>query len=144
MKDATTMKGRVRLVLTKADGTVIEDEFDNLVVTAGKNHAAARMSDTPPTAMSHLAVGTGATAPAAGDTALQTELYREVCASINVASNTIQFATTLAPGEATGSLTEAGIFNAGSGGTMLSRVTFTAKNKDAGDTLGITWTITFS
>jgi hypothetical protein len=91
--------------------------------------------------MSALAVGTGATAPAAGDTALQTELFRETC-TVTPSTNTVQYQTTLAAGEGTGALTEAGIFNQNTlGGTMLSRVTFAVKNKAAGDAMTITWTL---
>ena len=41
-------------------------------------------------------------------------------------------------------ITEAGVFNAASTGTMYSRATFTAINKGASDTLQITWTYTLT
>jgi len=49
---------------------------------------------------------------------------------------------TFGAGVGTGAVTEAGIFNASSAGTMLCRTTFSVINKAAADTLGITWTVT--
>jgi hypothetical protein len=50
-----------------------------------------------------------------------------------------------AAGDATNAaITEAGVFNAASAGTMYSRATFTAINKGAADTLQITWTYTLT
>lgn len=141
--DYLKASGRVEIVVIRADGTEEREEFDNLIVTAGKSHIAGRVSSAPPTGMGYIAIGTGATAPAAGDTTLQTELDRNSATAI-ANSNAVQFSSTWAPGDGTGALTEAGIFNAASAGTMLSRVTFPVKNKDAGDTFIINWTITFS
>ena len=46
--------------------------------------------------------------------------------------------------DATGAVTEAGIFNAASGGTMLCRTVFSVVNKGADDSLSVTWTITLT
>jgi len=139
------MKGRVTLHLLREDGSEYHDEIDNLVVTAGKNVIADRMKGTPAkAAMSHAAVGTGATAPAAGDTTLGTEVggSRTALTSTNVAGAVITYAASLGPGVGTGALTEAGLFNASSAGDMLARTTFSVINKAAGDTLSITWNVT--
>ena len=58
-----------------------------------------------------------------------------------VAESTGSLADALA---GTGAVTEAGIFNAGSGGTMLCRTTFPAVNKASGDSIAITWVVTVS
>ena len=47
-------------------------------------------------------------------------------------------------GEGTGALTEAGVFNAASSGTMLCRTEFAVVNKGAADSMTITWTVTVS
>lgn len=141
-EDCIVAKGKVRFELTKPDGSKVIEEHDNLIVTVGKNHIASRLGSTA-TAMGWIAVGSGTNAPAAGDTALQTEITRKAC-SVNVSTNTVQFSVTLNPGEGTGAISEAGILNAASVGTLLSRVTFAVKNKEAADSLGITWTITIS
>jgi len=134
----------VHIVLRDQDGN-IKDQRDihNLVVTSGKNHIADQLKLTPAqAAMSHMAVGTGALAAAAADTALGTELDRNALSSRTAATNVVTYVGDWAAGDATGALTEAGIFNAATVGTMLARTTFTVVNKGALDTLQITWTLT--
>jgi hypothetical protein len=94
--------------------------------------------------MTHMAVGTGTTAAAAGDTALGSESHREALDSTTVTSNAIAYVSSFEAGEGTGALTEAGIFNAASAGTMLCRTVFDVVNKGANDTMSITWTITIT
>ena len=143
--DSIKMKGRLNIVLTGPDGEVKEQhEVDNLVVTVGKNFIASRMKDATATAMSHMEVGTGTTAAAVGDTALQTAVAssRVTLTSTTVTTNSVAYVATFPAGTGTGALTEAGIFNASSSGTMLCRTVFSVINKGAADTLGITWTVT--
>lgn len=119
-------------------------EVANLVVTTGKAHIADALSSSPGQgAMSHMAVGTGTGAPAAGDTTLGTEIDRNALTSRTDATNVVTYVGSWAAGDATNSaITEAGIFNASSSGTMLARAKFTAIDKGASDTLTITWTVT--
>jgi hypothetical protein len=143
--DSIKMKGRLNIVLTGPDGEVKEQhEVDNLVVTVGKNFIASRMKDTTDTAMSHMEVGTGSTAAAVGDTALGAAVAssRVSLTSTTVSTNSVAYVATFPAGTGTGALTEAGIFNASSSGTMLCRTVFSVINKGAADTLGITWTVT--
>jgi hypothetical protein len=129
--------------LTIAVNDVVVQETNNLVVTAGKNWVADRMNDVN-TVMTHMALGTGTTAAAAGDTTLVTELDRNALTSTTVLNNTIAYAATWAAGDGTGAITEAGIFDASSAGDMLARTVFSVVNKGAADSITITWTITIS
>jgi hypothetical protein len=122
---------------------VVVAEVENLVVTAGKNWVADRMNDAN-TVMTHMALGTGTTAAAAGNTTLVTELDRNALTSTTVSTNTIAYAATWAAGDGTGAITEAGIFDAASSGDMLARTVFSVVNKAASDSITITWTITIS
>jgi flavin-dependent dehydrogenase len=61
-------------------------------------------------------------------------------ANVGVVTHT----STFEAGDATGAITEAGIFNAASGGQMLARTVFPAVNKSSTDTLAITWVVTIS
>jgi hypothetical protein len=145
INDTITMKGRLNIVLTGPDGEVKETrEVDNLVVTVGKNYIASRMKDTTATAMTHMEVGTSTQAAAVGDTALISAVSgsRVSLASTTVTNNAVAYAATFPAGTGTGALTEAGIFNASSSGTLLCRTVFSVINKGAADTLGITWTVT--
>ena len=130
--------------LTIAVNNEIVQETKNLVVTAGKNFVASRMKDTTKAAMTHMAVGTGTTAAAAANTTLVSETDRNALTSTTVTNNAIAYVATWAAGDATAALTEAGIFNASSGGDMLCRTVFSVVNKGASDSMTITWTVTVS
>lgn len=137
-----TLTGALKIVLTGENGEVKQEvEVKNLVVTTGKNFIASRMKDAVATVMSHMAIGSGTTAAAAGDTALGTELGRVALASTTVTDNNVAYVATFPAGTGTGAVTEAGLLNAGTGGTLLCRTVFPVINKGAADTLGITWTV---
>lgn len=143
--DSIKMKGKLNIVLTGPDGEVKEQrEVDNLVVTVGKNFIASRMKDATATAMSHMEVGTSTQAAAVGDTALIAAVAssRVALTSTTVTTNSVAYVASFPAGTGTGALTEAGIFNASSAGTLLCRTVFSVINKGAADTLGITWTVT--
>jgi len=146
--DAIKMTGNLKLVLTDENGNIKqEEEVKNLVVTVGKNFIASSMAKTTtnsPAAMTHMEVGTGTTAAAVGDTALETAVAssRVTLTSTTVTTNNVAYVASFPAGTGTGALTEAGIFNASSSGTMLCRTVFSVINKGAADTLGITWTVT--
>jgi hypothetical protein len=145
IEDGLKITGHVRLELFGPDGALkTTQETNNLVVTAGKNHIADQLSASPgQAAMSHMAIGTGSTAAAAGDTALGTEIDRNALTSRTDATNVVTYVGTWAAGDGTNAaLREAGIFNAASTGTMLARVVYSNIDKQAGDTLTITWTVT--
>jgi hypothetical protein len=116
----------------------------NLVVTVGKNYIASRMVGTASTVMSHMAIGTGTGTPIAGDSALGTEAGRVSLTAFTASTNTVTATATFAAGTGTGAITEAGILNASSGGTLMCRTTFPVVNKAAGDSIAITWVVTVS
>ena len=69
---------------------------------------------------------------------------RKALTSTTVTSNAVAYVASFAAGEGTGAITEAGILNAGSGGTLLCRTVFSVVNKAASDSMTITWTVTIS
>ena len=144
--DELIVKGSVNVVIHDESGKQKENfTIPNLVVTTGLAYIASRMKDATATAMTHMAVGTGSTAAAAGNTALETQLGSRVAlTSTTVTSTSIAYVASFGAGVATGALTEAGIFNASTSGTMLCRTVFAVINKGASDTMTITWTITIS
>ena len=137
--------GRLKIDVFNPDGTLKESrEIDNLVVTVGKTFIASRMVGTSATVMSHMAVGTDSTAPAAGNTTLGAEVARVALTSGTSSGAVATFVATFGAGTGTGALTEAGILNASSLGTLLCRTTFAVVNKGASDAMTITWTVTIS
>ena len=140
INDQLQLKGHLQIHL---NDELVQD-IDNLVVTAGKNLVASRLVGTSSDVMSHMAIGSGTTAAAAGNTALGTELGRVSLTSGSASSAVVTYVATFAAGTGTGAVTEAGLLNASSGGTMLCRTVFSVVNKGANDSMTVTWTVTVS
>jgi hypothetical protein len=138
--DDLKLKGRLAIAI---NGETVS-EVDNIVVTTGKGYVASRMKDATATAMSHMGIGTGSTPAVAGDTALGSQSVRSALTSTTVNTNEVTYVATFSAGSGTGAITEAGIFNASSSGTMLCRTVFSVVNKGASDSMTITWTVTVS
>lgn len=141
-----TIRGDLDVLLRDAStGEVkLKKTLPNLVVTTGKELLASRLASATDNVVGYMAVGSGNTAPAVTDTTLVAEISR---VAISVAGgtptgNTVLYTATFPAGVGTGSLQEAGLFNAVSGGSMLSRTTYAVINKGASDELIINWTIT--
>jgi hypothetical protein len=143
------LSGQLNIVLKDKAGNIKDHrEVKNLVVNSGLAYIASRMTGTSKSVMSHMALGSGTTAPAAGQTDLVSILgSREALDSTTidgVNDEKVVYVSSFEAGDATGAVTEAGIFNAASGGDMLCRTTFSVVNKAADDTMSVTWTITLS
>lgn len=144
--DSIKAIGDVTLILRDIEGNIKEERYiPNLVVTVGRGYIAARMATTP-AIMSHMGVGSSATAPAAGHTAVLSPLGSRAAldTSAVVSGNVVTYKSTFVPGNGTGAITEAGIFNAATGGTMLARTTFAVVNKSEDDSLTVIWNITIN
>jgi hypothetical protein len=141
-------KGWVTVTKTNELGQITEQfEVPNLVVTTGKIYIAGKMIATDsnvPVAMSHMAIGTGTASPIAEDTTLGTQTGRVLLSGNLQENNAITYTATFPAGTGTGAITEAGIFNASTGGSMLCRTVFPVVTKQAGDTIAITWKVTVS
>lgn len=147
MEMAFKAKGVMTAILRDKDGNEKLTEKQNLVVTSGINFIcdALAKASSRPGVLSHIAVGTGVAAAAAGDTALGTEIGRGAATYAHTSGvSSFTMAVTFAAGTATGNITEAGLLNASSGGTLFNRVVFSAIPKESTDTLDITFTITFT
>lgn len=151
MEESIKLTGQVRVMLFDKDGKLKQEHTDhNLIVTTGKSALTAWLiaaSQSTPF-MPYIAVGTNATAPVVGNTALGAEITgvgnsRALGALIS-SLNTWTNQATFAPGNCTATITEAGLFSASSAGTMFARQTFTPYIKTITDTLIIIWTITLS
>jgi hypothetical protein len=142
-QDGIALTGKLTISLNDE----IVQETNNLVVTAGKEWVAARMKNTS-TVMTHMGVGTGTTAAVIANTALETQhgdgRQTLTTSGGTVAGAVITFHRTFAAGNQTGAITEAGIFTAATGGTMLARTVFGVVNKGALDTMTISWAVTIS
>lgn len=142
--DELAPEDNVTLTLRGPDGEIKHEEtIHNLIVTTGRSAIVDRLASGTVTP-THMGVGTGAAAAAAGDTALGAELDRNALTSKVAATNVLTMVCDWAAGDATGAITEAGVFSAAAAGTLFSRAVFSVINKAAGDTLQITWTFTLT
>lgn len=127
----------------------------NLVTSAGKAAIASRINGSGGEALfDKIGWGTGAVAAAAGDTALGAEkdasggastthvVSAATCTRVttSVTNDTAQMVGT-ATATGTIAITESGVFNAASAGTLLARQVFTAVNVVSGDSIQFTWKI---
>ena len=142
-----TLKGLVgtyKFQIRDVNGNVRDTfEVKNLVTTVGFAQLALLAGDASAVPFTYLAVGTSSTAPAVGNTTLVAETttngLERVAGTVSRVTttgtnDTYQVTTTWT---ATGSVIveEVGVFNAGSGGTMLSRALTTTKEVSNGETL---------
>jgi hypothetical protein len=140
------VKGSLDIVVRDKDGKVKDTrQVNNLVVDAGLDFIASRMTANTATVMSHMGIGTGSANPTAADTSLGSQAgSRETLDTIAVTDNAVAYTAVFEAGDQTGLITEAGIFNAASSGTMLCRSTFGGITKNSDDNMTIVWTITVS
>lgn len=138
------VQGTLNIVVTNAQGEVTQDvTVKNLVVDTGLNLLVSRITNSTGAVLSHMSIGTGTNAAAANNTTLQTELAgaRVAFTSAVVTGASVVYSAAFGAGVGTGAITEAGLFNAASAGTMFSRTVFPVVNKQAEDSMTITWTI---
>lgn len=147
IQETMKLHGAITLLLNKANGEVETVHKDNIIVDVGFDFIADAIGKAAsrPGVMGFIALGTGTTAAAAGQTALVMELDRNAATYAHTAgTKTFSFTANFPAGDATGAITEAGVFNAASAGIMLDRVVFPVVNKGADDSLTAVFTFTMS
>ena len=149
MKRVFEVKGRWRMELHGPDGKLKDvREGNNVVTTVGKEFLASFMYSAALAASTftckYVAIGTDATAEAASNTALGTEVSRHTGTVSYLSGQIYQVKATFATGSGTGSITEYGLLSSNTGGTLFARDTESAINKGANDTLTVTAQFTLS
>lgn len=153
MKDALKLTGHINIKHIR-DGEVIDErDIHNLITTAGKALLAGLLCGSgSPAAVTYLALGTGTTPAAAGDTALEAEI---VDSGLERAAATVTLTTTSTTNDtaslaktwtASGAkaVTELGALNDATTGTLLGRRVFSAVNMASTDQLQVTYTFQIS
>lgn len=145
--DRILIKGKIEFIFRNVvTGEVRRYLEDNVFTEVGDAYVADQLSDRDLAQMSHMEIGTG-TGGGASSTTLVTPIARVPLDGApkqgsGVNDNDVIYSAVYPPGTGTGAITEAGIFNAAAGGTMLSYSSFPVKNKGALDNLTINWTHT--
>jgi len=151
-QEQLSLKGKYKFIIRdKLTGKVKRVyHYQNLVPTVGRTMIANNLTDPTPDddpLVSHVALGTGTTAPANGDTTLETETFRNAVASRTNGNNIAYITGFFDSTEVTGTFREAGIFVNGSGaadsGILLSRVAINITKSNT-ETLTIDWTLTIT
>jgi len=154
VKETGTLTGQV-LIEHIRNGRVIDSRLGpNLIVSAGKAGVASRINGSgAEAAFTYIGIGIGTTGALAGDTALETEYDETSTLSTTHKSASVSRVTTTVTNDTaqnvvtfniTGAglaVTESGVFNAATAGTMLARQTFAVINLASGDSLQVTWKI---
>lgn len=136
-----------------------ELRFENLVVNTAFPEVAGLINGaTSPASFEFIGIGTGTTAVAAGDTALETEINNDGNPSFTnrggagsasrvtttVTNDTAQVVKTFVIGAFTPAVTESGLLNSDTAGTLFARQVFSAVNLVENDNFQVTWQIAVS
>jgi hypothetical protein len=150
--DGLGLVGEVEILVLDRFGRVKRRlVLKNLITNVGYAQVAGLINGVVTTPFKYVAVGDGSstspgscTAPSATDTALGHEVSRVSATTgrttTSVTNDTATWSATF-NFTASYSLCEAGIFDASSGGNMLSRVTYSVVNVASGDSLVISWKV---
>lgn len=145
MKEQFKLKGVWNFkTVDRATGKILQEETkENTIVNTGLERVAKLLNGVSSTYFRAIAVGTGTTGAASGDTELETEVTRAEAVLTYEASYKAKFVYTFTFG-GDYAITEAGLFDSAtvSGSVMLNRTTFTAKNVSTTVDLIATVTIT--
>jgi hypothetical protein len=145
-RENTTLRGRVYIDVLYENGDTHRIIQDNVVTNNGRDRIAALISQSSVVFPSYIAIGTGTTAVAVTDTAMETEVDRNAITSTTDASGVVSFQAFFSKTQANGStISEVGLFDAAAAGTMICHSLLGATiAKDNTISITVTWTITFA
>ncbi len=150
LDDQIKMRGEIEIIIQDAKTGKIKsvDHIKNLVVTRAKESIAAGLIQQSGRGyITICALGTGITAPALGDSGLQSEVGRKLVSARSVSNNQALFETFFTTAEANGTLREAGLFGDSTAdasipgsGQLFCRAAIN-RVKTVNDTLTLRWTV---
>lgn len=123
--------------------------IDNLIPTVGRGVFAQRLCGTLTYTgtVNYVALGTGSTAPANGDTQLTTETYRRLIFSATPVNNIAYITGVFTAAEVSGTFAEVGLFIDGTASPNSGQIyshALAAITKSAIQTLTIDWVVTLT
>jgi hypothetical protein len=126
-----------------------KDESPNVVTTVGKEFMASFLKSAALAASTftakYVAIGTGSSAEAVGDTALTTESARHTGTVSYTSGGIYNVTATFPTGAAVGAILEFGLLSSSAAGTLLSRsVKSAAYNLTASDYIVVNYAMTLS
>ncbi len=149
-KGQIKVRGNVEITLRRQDGTAKTMWVSNLVVDNLTEWVANVLGGVTSSVLnvSHIAVGSGTTAPASTDVQLESEFARKT-ADVAVDGSVVRASTYFTFPEAIGTISELGLFanatDTANSGTLLARVALASPvTKTSADTLTVAWTISIA
>jgi hypothetical protein len=158
MQDIVKVEGTINLKLFERKGGPLIGEWNipNVVTIVGKAAIAGLLlADVGGIAFDYIAIGTGTTPASQNDTALQAEITTGggqrrggadvvgIRVTTSYPNDTAKLTTTFTF-TSSFAVTEYGVFNATSGGTLLCRRVYSPVNVVSGNILQVEWKIKFS
>jgi len=158
MQEAMDMRGQLTISLTDRDGqTIYERTHRNKIVKAGRQLVAQLFGGitvgTPPSKVTHMGIGTDATAENDDQVDLGAPRARNPITAVSYTEvseggvkrikASLQTVFDFGEGNGPAPLREAGIFTAGTGGVMYNRVVFADVTKNNTFKLTLIWDIVF-
>lgn len=136
--------GVMTIDVSRRDGTTEKIIKHNMIVNSGFDLICEAIGGTTqPKSVSKIQVGSGTSDTTADMTALEAKIVEgEAVYSHTTGTKVFSLSSHFAAGEATGAITEAGVFNAD--GVMLDRVTFKVANIDEDDEITVNFQFTLS
>jgi len=149
--DKIGMRGQFHFKLKAHNGELKDERIaHNIITLSGKGCVSALiLKDIGGSAFDAIAIGLGSDTASNTDTALSTEYAKVACVGTQVqvtsTNDTAQLVGTFAFTGAA-AVVEAGVFSltASATGVMLARQVFAALNATSGDTLAVTYKVTFA
>lgn len=136
--------GVMTIDVSRHDGTTEKIIKHNMIVDSGFDFICAAIGGvTQPKPVSKIQVGSGTSDTTTDMTALEAKIAEgEASYSHTIGTKVFSLSSHFVAGEATGAITEAGVFNAD--GVMLDRVTFKVANIDEDDEITVNFQFTLS
>jgi hypothetical protein len=145
MHHTLTTSGTVKITISDHENNITKTKvYNNRIVDSGVNYIVEMMLGNSQPVFSHIGIGTNSTPAVKTDITLQNEILRLPLTEINNSTNVVVYNLALGPNEPNTELvlSEVGLFNANTAGTMFARVGFPPIVKTVNDSLTISWIIT--
>jgi hypothetical protein len=140
--DRTLHRGDILIAHRRLDGTVDQYLVRNAFTDGGLGYLAARAAGEAVDVISHMALGEGDTPEDGTSTTLEAEIAgSRVAVSITGTGPSRIYTAVFGETVGNGAITEAGLFNAATGGLLTNRAVFGVKTKVPGEIMTFVWTL---
>lgn len=151
-RDVGKIEHNLFIKLVGPDGEIKEDRvYHNIITDVGRVAAmeqivGADSGGAQPAKFNYVGIGEGTTSEVVGDTDIESEIGTRIQDTDPdyPSTGTGEIVATFPPGNGTGAITECGLLNHVSAGTLLARKTFSVINKAVGDYLIIVWQVSLT